>query len=73
MARVVRRAELRKLLKRWMILPLGLGAAAVAGWVLLAGSSGLPGSESLHGHAEIDQESREQLRQILRRADEDGQ
>jgi hypothetical protein len=56
-----------------MILPLGLGAAAVAGWVLLAGSSGLPGSESLHGHAEIDQESREQLRQILRRADEDGQ
>ena len=71
-------------MNRWLVLPIGLGLAVAAGWVLLSGPSGesleqslqreksLQLEKSLHAHAEIDPESREQLREILRRADEDG-
>ncbi len=58
-------------MKRWLVLPIGLGVAAVAGWVLLSSPSGSTRGKSPYSHAEIDQESREQLRQILRQADED--
>ena len=60
-------------MKRWIALPLGLGAAAVAAWVLLSASGGVPMAASSDGHEEIDRGSREQLRQILRQADEAGQ
>lgn len=60
-------------MKRWIALPLGLGAAVVAAWVLLSVSSSLPGTATSDGHDEIDLESREQLREILRQADEVGQ
>ncbi len=63
--------EMRKLVNRWLVLPIGLGVAAVAGWVLLSSPSGSTGAKSPRSHAEIDQESREQLRQILRHADEE--
>ena len=60
-------------MKRWIALPLGLGAAAVAAWVLLSVSSGRPVAATSTGHDQIDPQSREQLRQILRQADEAGQ
>ncbi len=63
--------EMRKLVNRWLVLPIGLGVAAVAGWVLLSSPGGSPPAKSPQTHAEIDRESREQLRQILRHADED--
>ena len=64
---------MRKFVKRWIALPLGLGAAAVAAWVLLSASSELPVAQASRGHDEIDPHSREQLRQILRQADEAAQ
>ena len=59
-------------MKRWLVLPMGLGLAVVVGWVLLSSPNGSPRAENPHAHAEIDEESREQLRQILRQADEGG-
>lgn len=58
-------------MKRWLVVPIGLGLAVVAGWVLLSSPTGSPPVESSQGHAEIDRQSREQLREILRKADED--
>ena len=66
-------------MKRWLVLTLGLGLAAIAGVSLLTGAdigSGL--REPLHptsaasAHDEIDQASRDQLQAILREADRDG-
>lgn len=61
---------MRKFVKRWLVVPLGLGLAVAAGWVLLSNPGGSPRAKSPDSHAEIDPESREQLRQILRQADE---
>ena len=63
---------MRKLVKRWLVLPMGLGLAVVAGWVLLSSPGGSARAKSPQTHTEIDRESREQLRQILRQVDEDG-
>jgi hypothetical protein len=56
--------------KRWLVLPIGLGVAVVAAYVLLM--SPLPkgsGGGSSPAQAEIGDESREQLLEILREAD----
>lgn len=63
---------------RGLLLIIGFGAAAIAGYVLLVGgdpakwlgkpSPDQPGSEP-ESHGEIDAESRERLRTILREAD----
>ena len=56
---------------RWLVLPIGLGLAATAAYVLLtvqpALSSRAPGPAV---HPEISQESRDQLREILHDAEE---
>ena len=63
--------ELRKRVTRWLVLPIGLGLAATAAYVLLTGqpplSSPAPGPPV---HQEISQQSRDQLREILRDAEE---
>lgn len=59
-------------MNRWLVLPIGLGVAAVAGWVLLSSPTGSTGQRRPVAYDEIDQESRDQLREILRRADEEG-
>ena len=71
-------------MKRWLVLTLGLGVAAIAGLSLLvggdfgtaggsgaAGRAGLPVAEvaAAPQHDVIDQESRNQLQAILREAD----
>ena len=59
---------------RWLVLPIGIGVAAVAGYALLM--SPVPkrsGPEGPPAHAEIDQESRQQLREILRDADREDE
>ena len=68
-----------KFLTRALFLIAGLGAAAIAGYVLLSGvdlktllaSSAEPArpAESVQEHDQIDEESRERLRAILREAD----
>jgi len=64
---------MRKLVKRWLVVPLGLGLAVAAAWVLLSNPGSSTRATNSGSHAEIDQQSREQLRKILRRADEDRQ
>ncbi len=63
---------------RWFILIFGLAAAIIAGFSLLTGPAGDPPgltpakSDPVHAHGkddEIDEESRERLREILRSAD----
>ena len=65
-------------MKRWLVLTIALGVAAVAGLTLLTGRDidPEPRQHSAHApaeshHAEIDQKSRDQLRAILRDADRD--
>lgn len=64
-------------MRRWLVLPIGLGLAVAAAWVWLAG--GPPSAAPRVGGApapsppsrdEIRPESREKLREILREADE---
>ncbi len=50
-------------MRRWLVLSLGLGIAAVAGYALLTGSA-----PPHANHDEIGDQSREQLREILREA-----
>ena len=62
--------------KRWLVLTLGLGMAAIAGLALLTGvgmDAGKPSSpaSSVH-HDDIDDASRDQLRAILKQADAEG-
>ena len=66
-------------MKRWLVLALGLGIAAVAGWAVLTGvdagggASVSPPKPPVEGaHSEIDQASRDQLRSILREADREA-
>ena len=63
---------------RGLLLIIGFGAAVIAGYVLLVGSDpatwlGKPSPDQLstesESHGEIDAESRERLRTILREAD----
>ena len=71
-------------MKRWLVLTLGLGVAALAGLSLITGGkvadvrpgSGASGAKAPGSnvsapshHAEIDRHSRDQLRAILREAD----
>ena len=59
-------------MKRWLALPICLGLAAVAGYVLLtSGPAGQSASPRPPAHNEIGQESRDKLREILRDADRD--
>ena len=60
-------------MRRWLVLPLGIGIAALAGYVLLTGANEPPAGGETTGaadapHDEIDEESRERLRAILRDA-----
>jgi hypothetical protein len=64
--------------KRWLVLTLGLGVAAIAGLSLLGVEIGshVEDSES-HVHAQphhddIDQQSRDKMRAILRQAEAEG-
>ena len=75
-------------MKRWLVFTLGftlgLGVAAIAGWSLLTGGeisrrprdgATTPAAHATHTDLhenEIDQASRDQLRAILREADENG-
>ena len=61
---------MRKLVKRWLVVPLGLGLAAVAGWALLSSSGSSTRAKSPASHEAIDQQSRDELRKILLEADE---
>lgn len=57
-------------MKRWLVLPIGLGVAAVAAYVLLMSplpKASRPAPEPARG--EIGDESRAKLREILREAD----
>ena len=55
-------------MRRWLVLSLGIGIAAVAGYALLTGARPPhAGGHHAHGpHDEISEESRAQLREILR-------
>jgi hypothetical protein len=60
--------------KRWLIVTLGLALALAAGWVWLTGSGDLSRlgvqKPAEPAHADIGEKSKEQLREILRKADE---
>ena len=59
-------------LKRWLVLPICLGLAAVAGYVLLSGGPvRQSASRQPPPHSEIRQESKDELVEILREADRD--
>jgi hypothetical protein len=55
---------------RWLVLPIGLGLAAAAAWLLLGGALLLPQAPPPTGpHDEIREESRAELRELLRDAE----
>jgi hypothetical protein len=60
--------------KRWLALVLGLAIAAVAGFVLLSGSVPVVDRTSPNAvpHGDIDEQTEEQLLEILRAADREG-
>lgn len=59
-------------MKRWLALPIGLGLAAIAGYVLLMSGPVEPSAlRTPPAHAEIGQESKDELLEILREADRD--
>ncbi len=58
-------------MKRWLALPIGLGLAAIAGYVLLMSGPVEPSASRTPAHAAIGQESKDELLEILREADRD--
>ncbi len=59
-------------LKRWLALPIGLGLAAIAGYVLLMSGPVEPSAlRTPPAHSELGQESKDELLEILREADRD--
>jgi hypothetical protein len=67
-------AQRRARVRRWLALLLGLAIAIVAGFLLLSGS--VPIEKSVRPqavpHADIDEQTEEQLLEILRAADREG-